>query len=144
MHFDSPPNSKEFNMFTMANPNCCLSARYYAVVKPLSSLSHFTTSKLKIIIPGCWILGFLWNTPLFLTVTYRSDLQTCGEKWPNTILPKIYSFGWNIVAGVIPVTVMTWFYFRVVRELWFKKTPAMQCNSTVCFFSLSQLKLPDA
>lgn len=43
------------------------------------------------------------------------------EYWPNEWLPKAYSSTWLFVAGIIPVTLMTALYSKVVYSLWFKK-----------------------
>lgn len=60
-----------------------------------------------------WLIAFLWGLPLYLSVTYVDELNTCAEKWPHSILPKIYSFGWIVVAGVIPIAIMSVLYFKV-------------------------------
>ena len=62
-----------------------------------------------------WLVALLWGLPLYLSVTYVDDLKACAEEWPHPILPKIYSFGWIIVAGVIPISVMSVLYFKVSR-----------------------------
>ena len=114
--------------------------RYHAVVHPLNSRSKLTRRKLKFIISGCWLTGCLWNAPLFVTVTFREDLGTCGERWPNTVLPVVYSFGWSVVAGIIPVSIMAYLYSRVVNKLWFETAPAVQSASAVSRWSLSRRK----
>lgn len=114
--------------------------RYHAVVHPLTSRSKLTRSKLKLIISGCWLTGCLWNAPLFVTVTFREDLETCGERWPDAILPVVYSVGWSAVAGIIPVSIMGYLYSRVVRKLWFQTTPAVQSASAVSLRSLNRWK----
>ncbi|XP_044175454.1 neuropeptide receptor 22-like [Acropora millepora] len=103
--------------------------RYHAVVHPLNSRSKLTRRKLKFIISGCWLTGCLWNAPLFVTVTFREDLGTCGERWPNTVLPVVYSLGWSVVAGIIPISIMAYLYSRVVYKLWFETAPAVQSAS---------------
>lgn len=60
-----------------------------------------------------WIIAVLWGLPLYLSVTYNDEIKLCAEKWPHPILPKIYSFGWIVVAGVIPIAVMGVIYFKV-------------------------------
>lgn len=101
------------------------------MVRPLSKRSKLTNRKLKFIIPSCWIAGFLWNVPLFVAVTYREDLETCGEQWSYEFSPIVYSIGWNIVAGVIPISIMSYLYSRVVCKLWFDKTPVLNSTSAV-------------
>ena len=100
-------------------------------MRPLSNRSKLTNAKLKFIIPSCWLGGLLWNAPLFVAVTYREDLETCGEKWPDKLSPIAYSLGWAVVAGVIPISVMSYLYSRVVYKLWFDRMPAVKSTSAV-------------
>ena len=100
-------------------------------MRPLSNRSKLTNSKLKFIIPSCWVAGFLWNVPLLVAVTYREDLETCGEKWPDKLSPIAYSLGWAVVAGVIPISIMSYLYSRVVHKLWSDRTPAVTSTSAV-------------
>ncbi|KAM7451146.1 hypothetical protein ABFA07_001211 [Porites harrisoni] len=103
--------------------------RYHAVVQPLASRSTLTKTKLKLIIFGCWLFGFVWNVPLFAVMTYRADLEICGEQWPGHIFPIVYSFGWSVVAGIVPISLMSYLYSRVVYKLWFEVTPAVPSTS---------------
>ncbi|KAM7451145.1 hypothetical protein ABFA07_001210 [Porites harrisoni] len=106
--------------------------RYHAVVKPLASRSTLTKTKLKLIIFGCWFFGFFWNIPNFAVKTYRADLETCGEQWPGQIFPIVYSFGWSVVAGIAPISLMSYLYSRVVYKLWCEVTPTVPSTSLVC------------
>lgn len=101
------------------------------MVQPLTSRSKLTKPKLRLIIASCWLVGFLWNVPLFAVVTYRDDLGCCGERWSDPILPIIYSVGWDAVAGILPIGIMSSLYSRVIYKLWIEKTPAIQSASTV-------------
>lgn len=94
--------------------------RYYAILYPHSEKGRINNRNLKYIAAGTWLAALFWNTPLFISVTYRYDIKTCGEMWPNDILPKIYSFGWNVVVGAIPMSIMVYMYAKVIRTLWFK------------------------
>ena len=101
------------------------------MVQPLASRSTLTKTRLKLIIVCCWLFGFFWNVPLFSVMTYRADLQTCGEQWPGHIFPIVYSFGWSVVAGIAPISLMSYLYSRVVYKLWFEVTPAVPSTSAV-------------
>ena len=100
--------------------------RYYAILHPHSQKGRVSGRNLKYIIIAAWITALVWNMPLYINVTYRHDIKRCGEEWPNLILPKIYSFGWNIVVGVVPVGIMTYLYTRVIRRLWFQTDSNLQ------------------
>lgn len=60
-----------------------------------------------------WAVALFWGLPLYLSVTYVDTIKTCAEQWPYSILPIIYSFGWIVVAGIIPIAVMSVLYFKV-------------------------------
>lgn len=62
-----------------------------------------------------WLIALLWGLPLYISVTYVDELKTCAEQWSHPIMPLLYSLGWIIVAGVIPMTVMGVLYFKVMR-----------------------------
>ncbi|XP_022782831.1 pyroglutamylated RFamide peptide receptor-like [Stylophora pistillata] len=104
--------------------------RYQAVVLPLAGRGEIPNRKLKFIIPSCWLAGFLWNIPLFVTVTYKEDLGDCREHWSGPVSPIAYSIGWDIVAGTMPITVMSYWYSKVVFHLWFDKTPRVKSAAT--------------
>lgn len=108
-----------------------ISLRYQAVVLPLSGRGEITNWKLKLIIPGCWLAGFLWNIPLLVTVTYQEESGACGEYWPGPVSPIAYSLGWDVVAGTLPITAMSYWYSKVVCHLWFNKTPGVKSAATV-------------
>ena len=101
------------------------------MVQPLATRSTLTKTKLKLIITGCWLFGFFWNLPLFAVLTYRADLETCGEQWPGQIFPIVYSIGWSVVAGIVPISLMSYLYSRVVYKLWFEVTPALPSAAAV-------------
>ena len=105
------------------------------MVHPLASRSTLTKTRLKLIIVGCWLFGFFWNIPLFAVMTYRADLKSCGEQWPGQIFPIVYSFGWSVVAGITPISLMSYLYSRVVYKLWFEGTPALPFTSAVSFIN---------
>lgn len=79
-----------------------------------------------------WAVALFWGLPLYLSVTYVDTISTCAEQWPYSILPKIYSFGWIIVAGIVPIAVMSVLYFKIVRRLWFSKM-ALKNQSQMAF-----------
>lgn len=96
--------------------------RYYAVMYPYRNKGKLTFNKLKIIIPMAWISAAILNIPLFLTIYFDKKADFCMEYWPKPDwLPKAYSSTWFFVAGVIPITIMTALYSRVVYSLWFKR-----------------------
>lgn len=86
---------------------------YYAAFQPFKRRSGMVAKNLYRTIFLIWIVALLWGLPLYLSVTYEDNIKTCAEQWPYAILPNIYSFGWIIVAGVVPIAVMSVLYFKV-------------------------------
>lgn len=87
---------------------------YHAAFHPFKRRAASASSLRKTIFL-IWLIAVLWGLPLYISVTYVDELKTCAEQWPQSILPKIYSFGWIVVAGVIPIAVMSVLYFKVMQ-----------------------------
>ena len=92
--------------------------RYFAVLYPHDEKKRITKAKLKFIIPACWLFSILWNLPVYVLVKYNEDLDFCLEDWPSGWYFNAYSLGWLIVVGILPLSVMTLLYSRVVFKLW--------------------------
>lgn len=92
--------------------------RYFAVIYPHDEKRRISKTKLKLIIPSCWIFSFLWNLPVFVLVKYDESIDFCYEDWPLGWYMNAYSLGWLIVIGVLPLTIMASLYSRVVFKLW--------------------------
>ncbi|XP_078345955.1 QRFP-like peptide receptor isoform X1 [Oculina patagonica] len=92
--------------------------RYFAVLYPHDEKRRISKTKLKFIIPACWVFAFIWNFPLFLLLKYDEVIDFCYEDWPSGWYMNAYSLGWLIVIGIIPLTIMASLYTRVVFNLW--------------------------
>ena len=92
--------------------------RYFAVLYPHDDKRRISKRKLKLIIPACWLFSLLWNFPLFLVVRYSEELDFCYEVWPTKRYMNAYSLGWLIIIGILPLSIMTCLYSRVVYNLW--------------------------
>ena len=78
-------------------------------------------SRFQIIIPGSWILALTLNTPLFLVTKFDKTIGDCKWMWPENWMGAAYDTTWLVVLAIIPLTVMTALYSRVVYTLWFKR-----------------------
>ena len=85
--------------------------RYFAVLYPHDKKKRTTKAKLKFIIPACWLFSIFWNIPVYVLVKYNED-------WLSGWYLNAYSLGWLIVVGILPLSVMTLLYSRVVFKLW--------------------------
>ena len=96
--------------------------RFYAVVYPMSVRHKVTNRKLKFIVPACWILATLHTIPSFMSSSFDDLIKLCREVYPEYWQYVSYWFFWVLGAGIIPVSVMTVLYTRVIHSLWCKDT----------------------
>jgi len=71
----------------------------------------------QVIVPVSWISSAILNIPLFLTIYFDKDANTCVELWHSEWLHKAYTLTWFFVGGIIPVLLMIVLYSRVVYAL---------------------------
>ena len=94
--------------------------RYFAVVHPLSMKNSMTKKKVKITALVCWLLALVWLLPLIITIDYNKERDYCVWILPTKFLHEGYGIGCVIVAGAIPIGIMSFLYAKVVYELWIK------------------------
>lgn len=95
--------------------------RYYAVIVPHRHHGKLNHDKLRIFIFVSWTLALIWASPGFFITTYITESQMCGHQWPKAIYAKIYTVGWSLVAGIVPIGIMVLLYYRIIYRLWFTK-----------------------
>lgn len=95
--------------------------RYYAVIVPHRHHGKLTNDKLRVFIFVSWTLALIWASPGFFITTFITEYQMCGHQWPKAIYAKIYTVGWTLVAGIIPIGIMALLYCRIIYRLWFTK-----------------------
>ena len=100
--------------------------RYFAVLYPHDEKRRISKTKLKLIIPACWVFSFIWNFPLFLLLKYDEVIDFCYEDWPSGWYMNAYSLGWLIVIGIVPLTIMASLYSRVVMKLWVRTSQPVE------------------
>ena len=101
---------------------CIALERYLAIKFPYDERKRITTTKLKRIVVLVWLLAVLWNMPLFMYARYDPINEFCLFKWPTTNFVKYHSILAAIVCGVLPITIMFYFYSKLVYKLWFRPT----------------------
>ena len=102
--------------------------RYFAVLYPHSIRLKLTKHKILVLIVSCWFLSAIFAIPGFWAMVYRSDIKGCGHTWSRPIYAKAYTIGWTIVAGIIPIGIMTGLYSRVVYRLWFARDTSTEAS----------------
>lgn len=93
--------------------------RYYAVMFPHSQRGKLTKTKITIFAIVSWVLALLWAGVGFFTTVYSKDKKSCDLSWSKEIYANVYTVGWTLVAGVMPLGIMGFLYARVVHRLWF-------------------------
>lgn len=92
--------------------------RYYAVMFPHSQ-RKLTKMKIVIFAMVSWVLSLLWAGVGFFITVYNKEIKSCAHSWSKEIYANVYTVGWTVVAGVMPLGVMGFLYARVVHRLWF-------------------------
>ena len=93
--------------------------RYYAVMFPFNQKRKLTRKKVVQFAGLSWILALLWAGIGFFITVFDKDVHSCVHSWPNNIYASIYTVGWSVVAGFLPLSIMSLLYSRVVHRLWF-------------------------
>ena len=93
--------------------------RYCAVIFPHSQRGKLTKTKVVIFAVVSWILAILWAGVGFFITVFNKEINGCVHSWPEDVYANIYTVGWTVVAGIIPLGIMGVLYSRVVHRLWF-------------------------
>ena len=93
--------------------------RYYAVMLPHSQRGKLTKTKVVAFAVVSWILALLWAGVGFFITVFNNEIKSCVQNWSKDVYASIYTVGWTVVAGIIPLGIMGFLYSRVVYRLWF-------------------------
>ncbi|GAB1605559.1 54-like peptide receptor [Argonauta hians] len=97
--------------------------RYYAIIYPIKAKYVCTVKRAKIAIFFIWILSFLLASPIIFGRNHEEvgeirKVYWCIENWSSQTLDKIYEFYMMSIILLIPVTVMSFAYTSICKELW--------------------------
>ena len=67
-----------------------------------------------------WVLATSWNLPLFLYARYDPVSEFCLFQWPTASFPKVHSLLCALLYGVLPISIMSYLYSKLVYKLWFR------------------------
>ena len=95
--------------------------RHGVVLYPHSHSRKLTNEKITILIVLCWMLSALWAIPGFSATAYIEEINACAHRWSKPVYGHVYTVGWSVVAGVIPIGIMGVLYSRMVHRLWLTK-----------------------
>lgn len=102
--------------------------RYWAVLHPHSQKIKLTKRKIIILALLSWIVSIIWAIPGFWATTYIKEINGCAHSFSKPIYAQLYTVGWAVVAGVIPISIMGARYSRVVYRLWFVNNDAAEAT----------------
>ena len=91
--------------------------RYHAIVKPLSNGLKFGKGTLRYFIIAIWILSLAAVTPLVFFDDYSSE-QLCVRTWSTHLNLTFWTCA-IVLAIALPVMVIIYCYFRIIRSLYF-------------------------
>ncbi|XP_068699659.1 neuropeptide FF receptor 1-like [Montipora foliosa] len=97
--------------------------RYWAVVHPHSIQQKLTWRKLKVIIPGTWILAALLSSRGFVIQSFEREIavRSCDHFWDDKKLQKAsYRLIYLTFVGISSLLLIG-YYSIVVYTLWFKR-----------------------
>ncbi|KAJ7331169.1 hypothetical protein OS493_020872 [Desmophyllum pertusum] len=102
--------------------------RYCAVLYPHSIRLKLTKRRILVLIILCWLLSVIFAIPGFWAMIYVTDTKSCGHSWAKPVYAEVYTIGWTIVAGLIPISIMGGLYSRVVYRLWFTRDTTTEAS----------------
>jgi len=105
--------------------------RYFAVVRPHELHRRITVRKVISIVVLCWIIGLAWNSVGFSVKGFDDERKLCAGEWRYSDARKAYKILSFFAVGVVPVTIMSVLYSKVVFSLWFKANSSLSCIQNV-------------
>ena len=92
--------------------------RHRAIIHPLKR--QVTQSHARYILTGIWLFSAILMIPHSLTL--KSDGTQCYEQWPDLKYRKVYTTFLCGLFYVIPLSIITFAYVKIIQELMRKKT----------------------
>ena len=99
---------------------CIALERYLAIKFPYDERKRVTNAKLKYVVVLGWVFAASWNLPLFLYARYDPVSEFCLFQWPTASFPKVHSLLCALLYGVLPISIMSYLYSKLVYKLWFR------------------------
>ncbi|XP_071964211.1 orexin receptor type 2-like [Antedon mediterranea] len=100
--------------------------RYLAICCPFKY--KINRSRTVVLIAIAWMLAIIIALPVYFVHEIEEDslkryhekvwLTTCGEKWSNETLRKLYHIGLVLELYIVPLFIITLAYTKVCRTLW--------------------------
>ena len=90
--------------------------RFAAITAQLGRPASFKNRKLKIVVVFCWTAAMIFNVPLFCVRPVNSERGFSESHWRSVKLALSYNFAWLLLIGIVPFSLMTFFYGKVVKQ----------------------------
>lgn len=91
--------------------------RFAAITAQFGRLATFNRRKLRIVVVFCWTAAIIFNVPLFCVRHLNSERGFCESHWPSVKFALGNNFAWLILIGIVPFSLMTFSYGKVVMHL---------------------------
>ncbi|XP_002737942.2 prokineticin receptor 2-like [Saccoglossus kowalevskii] len=102
--------------------------RYYVIHNPLTP--RLTKRKVLLIAVLTWVVSFIVSIPTPMNTTGSSGrdktgrvIHFCAEYWSNRIASRAYIMFLTLFEYVVPMVAMIIAYSKIVRKVWFRRTP---------------------
>jgi hypothetical protein len=95
--------------------------RHYAILYPHRRLGKLSKGKFRLIIIGSWIYGVTLELPSIYSSKFNRDFGICDEHWENKTLGQVYSVVLFVMNFVVPMVVLLFAYFGIVKHFWGKQ-----------------------
>ena len=105
--------------------------RFAAITGQLGRPASFNNRKLKIVVVFCWTAAMIFNVPLFCVRRLNSERGFCESHWPSEKFALSYNFTWLILIGIVPFSLMAFFYGKVVIQLRTEIVPRQHLSVSV-------------
>ncbi|XP_031553820.1 RYamide receptor-like [Actinia tenebrosa] len=77
---------------------------------------------------GLWIFANAFISPVYVVTIWDRNTGSCIEIWPSQIYNRVYTISLFVVQYVIPLTIITASYIKIVSYLKQHKPPQIDCN----------------
>ena len=105
--------------------------RFAAITAQLGRPASFTNRKLKIVVVFCWTAAMIFNVPLFCVRRLNSERGFCESHWPSVKIALSYNIAWLLLIGIVPFSLMTFFYGKVVKQIRREVVPRQHLSVSV-------------
>lgn len=94
--------------------------RYFAIVRPYTTLGKINSKKLKVLVIGSWVFAAVKDGTPFFVMKYDADIDFCMETWSDLVSARAFTAVIFVLDSLIPLFLMGYLYGRIAHCLWFR------------------------